>query len=108
MLTEWALAADSVGAGASELFEPLPTSAYNPPNATNWIRRVLSGCRVSANWAKPIPQFCFKPLGIGLVFKAGDDVIGIAHQDHVPQGMVAPPPLSQRSAADVDWRVTNC
>src|SRR4051794_1995223 len=34
MLTEWALAADSVGAGAPELFEPLPTSAYNPPNAT--------------------------------------------------------------------------
>jgi hypothetical protein len=30
--------------------------------------------RVSANWAKPIPQFCFKPLGIGLVFKAGDEV----------------------------------
>ena len=27
MLTEWALAADSVGAGGSELFEPLPTSA---------------------------------------------------------------------------------
>jgi hypothetical protein len=68
----------------------------------------LSGCGVSANWAKPIPQFCFKPLGIGLVFKAGDDVIGIAHQDHVPQGMVGSPPLSQRSAADVDWRVTNC
>jgi len=25
-----------------------------------------------------------KPLGIGLVFEAGDDVIGIAHQDDVP------------------------
>ena len=35
-----------------------------------------------------------KPLGIGLVFKAGDDVIGIAHQDDVPLGMVASPPLS--------------
>jgi hypothetical protein len=35
-----------------------------------------------------------KPLGIGLVFKAGDDVIGIAHQDDVPLDMVASPPLS--------------
>ena len=37
-------------------------------------------------------QFCLKPLGIGLVFKAGADVIGIAHQDDVPSGMVANPP----------------
>jgi hypothetical protein len=43
---------------------------------------------------QPIPQFCLKPLGIGLVFKPGDDVIGIAHQDDVPLGMVASPPLS--------------
>jgi len=43
---------------------------------------------------QPIPQFCLKPLGIGLVFKAGDDVIGIAHQDDVPLGMVASPPCS--------------
>src|SRR5271166_4289793 len=43
---------------------------------------------------QPIPQFCLEPLGVGLVFKAGDDVIGIAHQDDVPPGMVASPPLS--------------
>src|SRR5438045_9664189 len=36
MLTEWALAADSVGADASEFFEPLPASAYNPPNESWW------------------------------------------------------------------------
>ena len=35
-----------------------------------------------------------KPLGIGLVFKAGNDVIGIAHQDDVALAMVASPPLS--------------
>jgi hypothetical protein len=43
---------------------------------------------------QPIPQFRLKPLGIGLVFKAGDDVIGIAHQDDVPLGMVVWPPIS--------------
>jgi hypothetical protein len=43
---------------------------------------------------QPIPQFCLKPLGIGLVFKAGDDVIGIVHQGDVPSGMVASPPRS--------------
>jgi hypothetical protein len=43
-------------------------------------------------------QFCLKPLGIGLVFKAGDHVIGIAHQDDVPSGMVANPPDEGRPA----------
>src|SRR6516225_12074594 len=36
---------------------------------------------------QPIPQLCLKPLSIGLVFKAGDDVIGIPHQDDVALGM---------------------
>ena len=43
---------------------------------------------------QPIPQLCLKPLSIGLVFKAGDDVIGIPHQDDVALGLVASPPLS--------------
>src|SRR5207244_12087103 len=43
---------------------------------------------------QPIPQFCLKPLGIGLVFKAGNDVIGIAHQNDVPLSMMPSPPLS--------------
>src|ERR1700682_3674698 len=42
---------------------------------------------------QPIPQFRLKPLGIGLVLKAGNDVVGIAHQDDVSLGMVASPPL---------------
>jgi hypothetical protein len=42
---------------------------------------------------QPIPQFCLKPLGIGLVFKASDDVVGIAYQDDVSLGMVTSPPL---------------
>src|SRR6195256_4804264 len=42
---------------------------------------------------QPIPQFRLEPLGIGLVLKAGNDVVGIAHQDDVSLGMVASPPL---------------
>jgi hypothetical protein len=45
---------------------------------------------------QPIPQVCLKPLGIGLVFKPSDDVIGIAHQDDVPSGLVASPPRSPK------------
>ena len=46
---------------------------------------------------QPIPQVCLKPLGIGLVFKPSDDVIGIAHQDDVPSGLVASPPRSPKT-----------
>src|SRR5260221_14081637 len=42
---------------------------------------------------QPIPQFRLEPLGIGLVLKAGNDVVGIAHQDDVSLGMAASPPL---------------
>src|SRR5260370_31611574 len=47
---------------------------------------------------QPIPQFRLEPLGIGLVLKAGNDVVGIAHQDDVSLGMVASPPLGPQPA----------
>jgi hypothetical protein len=32
---------------------------------------------------QPIPQFCLKPLGIGLVFKASDEAAH--HRAHLPR-----------------------
>ena len=78
-----------------KILEGLPAPAPPPPelDQTGLVR--MQGQRKPR---QPIPQFCLKPLGIGLVFKAGDDVIGIAHQDDVPSGMVANPPDEGRPA----------
>jgi len=48
----------------------------------NSMRRVLSGCSVNANVASRVPAPP-EPLSIGLMLEADDDVIGIAHDDHV-------------------------
>lgn len=56
-----------------------------------------SSPRTQRKLRQPIPQIRLKPLGIGLVFKPGDDVIGITYQDDVPLGMVARHRSAQRS-----------
>lgn len=38
-----------------------------------------------------LPQ---EALGIAPVLKASDNIVGIAHQNHVAVGVVVPPPLS--------------
>src|SRR5216683_4299013 len=74
------------------LAEPCPLPLLRRPaaelNQTGLVR--MQGQR---KLRQPIPQFRLEPLGIGLVLKAGNDVVGIAHQDDVSLGMVASPPL---------------
>jgi hypothetical protein len=36
---------------------------------------------------------CKKAFGVGLVFKPGDNVVGIPHKDDIPSGVVSTPPL---------------
>src|SRR3979490_2331893 len=73
------------------LAKPRPPPPPRPPAAeldqTGLVR--MQGQR---KLRQPIPQFRLEPLGIGLVLKAGNDVVGIAHQDDVSLGMVAQPP----------------
>ena len=39
----------------------------------------------------PFPQLRQKPLGLGPMLKAGDDVVGVAHQDDCPAGLAFAP-----------------
>ena len=41
----------------------------------------------------PVLQIRPEPLGVGVVLEAGDEVVGVAHEDDVALGMVASPPL---------------
>ena len=66
----------------------------------------LVGMQGQRKLRQSIPQFRLKPLLISLVFKAGDYVIGIAHQDNVPLGMVTSPPIGPeiKDVMEVDVR----
>jgi hypothetical protein len=66
---------------------------------------------------QPLPQIRQKPLGIGPVLKAGDQVVGVAHHDDVALGMaVSPLPrpeiedvvLSMRYAIDGIIEIPQC
>src|SRR3954451_21492910 len=64
-------------------------SAAKRPNA---IRRVLSGCSVSANASKRahrVPE----ALGIGLVLETDHDIIRVADDHHVARGLAPSPAL---------------
>jgi hypothetical protein len=74
----------------------LPSPARSRSSAAELDQTGLVRMQGQRKLRQPIPQLRLKPLGIGLVFKAGDDVIGIARQDDVPLGMVASPPRSPR------------
>ena len=57
----------------------------------NSIRRVLSGCRCNAKSARRSRQSVQEPLGIVPVLEADDNIIGIAHDDHVAGGVASSP-----------------
>ena len=59
----------------------------------NSIRRVLSGCSDSANSPNRLAHRVEEPPGVGLVLEADDDVVGIAHDDHVAGGLAPSPAL---------------
>ena len=63
-------------------------SAARRPNS---IRRVFSGWSASANSSSRCAHRVPEAPGVCLVFEADDDVVGVAHDDHVARGLPPSP-----------------
>ena len=72
----------------------LPTprfSRFAAAKRPNSIRRVFSGWSVSANCLKPRPHRIKEATSIALFLEADNQIIGVAHDDHVAGGLVPSP-----------------
>src|SRR5690349_20859829 len=66
----------------------LRRSAANRPNSIN---RVFSGWQRQCKLPQPLAHLIPKALGVALVLEADDEVIGVAHDNHVAGGRVLSP-----------------